>query len=117
MSMETLNNSRAIKRLFFQVAYPGWLALKKEGHIHSCATSAWIDGVSMDRARVQTDIYLEVGQEVELGVRIPEECRTIRGTAQVLWIKPATEVELQSEFKWMIGLAPCRWHGPRYTES
>ena len=97
MSMETLNNSRAIKRLFFQVAYPGWLALKKEGHIHSCATSAWIDGVSMDRARVQTDIYLEVGQ--------------------VLWIKPATEVELQSEFKWMIGLAPCRWHGPRYTES
>jgi hypothetical protein len=89
---------------FFSVAYPGWLAEPPGAQQPRCMSSAWIDRVSEQDVRVFSDRRFEVGQPVELCVRLPEENRSLSGVAVVDWVKDASNFPENTGFRWVLGL-------------
>lgn len=89
----------------FAVSYPGWVASVSGPEQPRSMSSAWIDRVNEREARVFSDSRFEVGQWVELCVRLPEENRSISGKAKVEWVEWSDSVKLNSGFRWVLGLS------------
>jgi len=91
--------------IIFSVSYPGWLAAVYGGEQPRSVASAWVDRVSEQDARVFSDTRFEVGQWVELCIRLPEENRNISGKALVEWVDWSESVRENSGFRWVLGLS------------
>ena len=89
----------------FAVSYPGWLAEVRRSSQPRSMASAWIDRVNEREARVFSDSRFEVGQWVELCVRLPEENRSISGKAIVEWVDGSEKIDEHSGFRWVLGLS------------
>ena len=89
----------------FSVAYPGWLAIVQPDDLPRSVSSAWVDRVSERNARVFSDTRFEVGQWVELCIRLPEENRSVLGKATVEWVEFSEGVKENSGFRWALGLS------------
>ena len=104
MAMST-NTVSSTSMKAFSVAYPGWLAIVQSDDSPRSVSSAWVDRVSERNARVFSDTRFEVGQWVELCIRLPEENRSILGKATVEWIEFSDGVKENSGFRWALGLS------------
>ena len=89
----------------FSVAYPGWLAIVQHDEAPRSVSSAWVDRVNERNARVFSDTRFEVGQWVELCIRVPEENRSVLGKALVEWVEFSEGVKKNSGYRWALGLS------------